>query len=379
MDAISKSVHKFSYDLLKEILKSEQKKNIIYSPFSIVIALKMVMSGANGQTKSQMEKVLHLLQECPSLKECEEELQSDIKGLLSNQKDKKYELNIVNGLFGEKTFTFLDQYVQLLKKEYNAELQTVDFKKNADPERQKINEWVKCLTNGKITNLYGEGSLNESSVIALVNTIYFKGQWAKKFNPENTREGTFHVNKNEKKTVKMMSKSGKFKFLALPELKSKALMLPYEGDLSMIIVLPDEVDGVNELLSKANPDLLTTWAQRKNLREKEVDVILPKFKLEHGYELVQPLKSLGMTDLFQSKADLSGMSNTKGLVVSNLAHKSYIEVNEEGTEAAAATAVGIGVTSLPIRESFNADHPFIFFILRNSDFLIFFQGVLFSP
>ncbi|XP_077125882.1 serpin B3-like [Ranitomeya variabilis] len=379
MDAISKAVNNFSCDLLKEIAKSEPNKNIFYSPLSIATVLKMVMSGAGGNTKSQMEKVLHVSQECSSLKECEEELKSEIKQLLSDQKGKKYELKIVSGIFGDKAFTFIDQYVQLLKNEYNAEVQTVDFKHNAETESQKINEWVKCLTNGKITNLYEKGSLNESSVVALVNAIYFKGKWANKFNPTNTKEGTFHVNKNEKKTIQMMSQSGKFKYLALPEFKSKALMLPYEEDLCMIIVLPDETDGIKELLSKATPDLLATWAQRKNLREKEVDVMIPKFKLEEGYDVTSTLKTLGMTDIFQGNADLSGISSTKGLVLSSFVHKSSIDVDEEGTEAAAATGAGVSVTSLPKREPFTADHPFMFFLAKNSNFLIFFQGVVFSP
>ncbi|CAJ0968072.1 unnamed protein product, partial [Ranitomeya imitator] len=259
MDAISKAVNNFSCDLLKEIAKSEPNKNIFYSPLSIATVLKMVMSGAGGNTKSQMEKVLHVSPECSSLKECEEELKSEIKELLADQKCKKYQLKIVNRLFGDKAFTFIDdgiqgkhrvtkrgpalsnpmftlvtgivgrwravcvtalqrpnndaaairivvwiaaasfsvkQYVQLLKNEYNAEVQTVDFKHNAEAERQKINEWVKCLTNGKITELYEKGSLDESSVAALVNAIYFKGKWANKFSPANTKEGTFHVNKN---------------------------------------------------------------------------------------------------------------------------------------------------------------------------------------
>ncbi|XP_069586869.1 serpin B3-like [Ranitomeya imitator] len=379
MDAISKAVNNFSCDLLKEIAKSEPNKNIFYSPLSIATVLKMVMSGAGGNTKSQMEKVLHVSPECSSLKECEEELKSEIKELLADQKCKKYQLKIVNRLFGDKAFTFIDQYVQLLKNEYNAEVQTVDFKHNAEAERQKINEWVKCLTNGKITELYEKGSLDESSVAALVNAIYFKGKWANKFSPANTKEGTFHVNKNEKKTIQMMSQSGKFKYLALPEFKSKALMLPYEEDLCMIIVLPDETDGIKELLSKATPDLLVTWAQRKNLREKEVDVMIPKFKLEEGYDVTSTLKTLGMTDIFQGNADLSGISSTKGLVLSSFVHKSSIDVDEEGTEAAAATGAGVSVTSLPKREPFTADHPFMFFLAKNSNFLIFFQGVVFSP
>ncbi|XP_075682818.1 serpin B3-like [Rhinoderma darwinii] len=380
MDASSKAVFSFSYDLLKEILKTEKNKNIFYSPVSISIVLEMVMRGSDGNTKSQMEKVLHVPKPCSSAtKDSEEGLQPDIKELLSNQTGKKYELKIVNGLFGEKTFTVLDQYVKRIKNEFNADLQTVDFQHNAEAERKKINEWIKSITNGKIIDLYAKGSLDASSVLALVNAIYFKGQWAKKFHPENTKEGTFHMTKNEKKTIQMMSMSGKFKFAALTEIKCKVLHLPYEEDISMIILLPDEIDGVNELLSKATPDLLTSWVQTKNLRETEIDMKIPKFKMEASYQLLSMLKKLGMTDLFQTNADLSGISKTKGLVVSSVAHKAFIEVNEEGTEAAAATGVGISVTSLPVRVPFIADHPFIFYLVKKSNSLVLFQGALFSP
>lgn len=384
MDASSKAVLNFSCDLLKEIVKVEEKnKNIFYSPLSISAVLKMVMFGASGNTKSQMEKVLHVSEECSSsTKACEEGLPSSIKELLSNQTGKKYELNIVNGVFGEQTFPFLEPFVQHVKNDFSAEVQPVDFLNNAVAVTQKINEWVKCHTKGKIPKLFEENSLDSSSCVALVNAIYFKGQWAKKFNPENTREEAFHLNKNEKKTVQMMSMSGTFKLSSLPNIKSKVLVLPYEDDICMIVVLPDEIDGINELISKTHSELLTSLAEAKNLKETEADVMMPKFKMEESYQLVPMLKEMGMTDLFGPTANLSGISEKKGLFVSSAAHKSMIEVNEEGTEAAAATGVGISVTSIvtaPLREQYVADHPFLFFLVNCTSMLILFQGVLFSP
>ncbi|XP_069814210.1 serpin B3-like [Dendropsophus ebraccatus] len=377
MDASSKAVFNFSFDLMKEMLKTEGDKNIFYSPLGISLVLKMAMLGTSGNTKTEIEKVLHVSEECPT-QDCQG-LPSSIKALLSNQAGKKYDLKVVNALFGEKTITFLEQYLQLIKKEFNVELNPADFKNNAEIERQKINEWVKCLTNGKITDLYAEGKLDGSTVLALVNAIYFKGQWAIKFNPENTREETFNVNKNEKKTIQMMSHSGKFKFAALPDIKSKVLLLPYQEDISMIIVLPDETEGIKELMSKTTPELLTSLAETKDLKETDIDVKIPKFKLEADYELKSKLIEMGMKEVFQENADLSGMSNAKGFVLSSVAHKSCIDVNEEGTEAAAATGAGVSATVAYVRKQFTVDHPFMFCLVNNKDMLMLFCGVVSSP
>ncbi|XP_056376992.1 leukocyte elastase inhibitor-like [Hyla sarda] len=377
MDAASKAVFNFSCDLLKELMKTEQDKNIFFSPLGIATMLKMAMIGAGGNTKSEIEKVLHISEECPT-KDCEG-LPESIKKLLSNKTGKKYELQVVNGFFGEKSITFLDQYLQLLKKDFNAELNPTDFKHNAEAETQKINEWVKCVTNGKIIDLFAKGSFNESAVLALVNAMYFKGQWAIKFNPENTKEGIFNVNKNEKKTIQMMSHSGKFKHAVQPEIKCKILMLPYQEDLSLIIVLPDDIEGIHEVVPKLTPELLTTLAQPGNLKETDVDVQFPKFQLEGNYDLKSQLTELGMKEVFQENADFSGMSDAKGLVLSCVAHKCCIDVNEEGTEAAAATGGAISATSAYVPEPFIVDHPFMFCLVQNTDFLILFKGVVFSP
>ncbi|XP_040287808.1 serpin B3-like [Bufo bufo] len=378
MDAFSKAVLNFSMDLFKEMQKTEQNKNIFCSPLSIFIALKMLLSGACGITKSQIGKVLHASQEGSSSKQCEEGQQSSIKELLSIQTGNNNELMIANAVYVEVLFPILKNYLETLTKDYGAESNNVDFKTNAEVERQKINEWVKSKTNGKINELFPQGSVNNSSVLVLVNAVYFKGTWANKFDEKNTKEGTFHMNKTETKKVQMMSKSGKFKCAELPEIKSKALVVPYEYDISMIIVLPNEIDGLQEVLKNANGDLITKWLQAQNLTETEVDLTMPKFTMEGSYDLIPMLKSMGMTDVFQENADLSGISKTKGIHVSTVVHKAVIQVNEEGTEAAAATGVGIGLTSLPIRTPFHMDHPFIFLLIRKPT-LILFQGVVVSP
>ncbi|XP_044151184.1 serpin B4-like [Bufo gargarizans] len=379
MDAFSKAVLNFSMDLFKEMQKTEQNKNMFCSPLSIFIALKMLMSGAGGNTKSQIEKVLHASEEgssSKSSKQCEEAQQSSIEELLSIQTGKNDKLSIANGAFIKQLFPLEEKFLQILKKCYRAEVNSVDFKTNPEAERQKINEWVESKTERKIRELFAQGSVNNSSVLVLVNAVYFKGTWANKFDEKNTKEGTFHMNKTETKKVQMMSKSGKFKYADLPEIKSKALMMPYESGISMIIVLPNEIDGL-KVMKNATADLIINWLEKQKLTETEVDLTMPKFTMEAGYDLIPMLKSMGMNDVFKENADLSGISKTKGLYVSSVVHKSAIQVNEEGTEAAAATGVGISVTSLPMREKFNVDHPFIIFLIKNK--LILFQGVIVSP
>ncbi|XP_075128081.1 serpin B11-like [Leptodactylus fuscus] len=364
MDTHSKALTMFSFNLMKEITKTEKHKNIMCSPVSIYVALKMVMTGAGGKTKSEME-------------EDTEGLLSAIKALV-NQTDKKYELTIANALFGDKGFNIQETYVQKLKSAFCAEIQAVDFKHRAEEERKKINDWVKCKTNGKITELFATGSLNESSVMVLANALYFKGQWQEKFDEKNTEVGTFYVNQNEKKTCLMMTRSGKYKCATLPEMKSKVVVMPYQNEMCLAILLPDDITGINEVLSMAKPELLINWVHSPSLMEKDVHLKMPKFKMEATYNLVPMLIEMGMNDVFQANADLSGISPTKGICLSTVTHKTYIEVNEEGTAAAAATGAGIVVTSMPVWEQITVDHPFMFCILDKTKSLILFQGLVCS-
>ncbi|XP_053101904.1 serpin B11-like [Hemicordylus capensis] len=396
MSSVSTAISDFGWDLFKEISKDGAQKNIFLSPFSISAALAMVAYGARGNTEAQMEKVLHFKESQHSETSGSEDstairslqpynvnqptatdsqcdrpggIHSQFQALFSqlNKPSNKYELSIANRLYGSIAFLFVQKYLRCIKELYHAGLESVDFEK--PQTRKTINSWVASQTQGKIKDLFPEGSLNPQIVLVLVNAIYFKGMWSSRFKKENTKEAPFRVNKNVSKNVPMMFQSGSFKYAAIQEPPLQLLELPYaEEDLRMMIILPKDSDEGD---NSSSQEKLASFLTYKNIEEwsskmhsREVNVYLPKFKLEEKYDLKKILKSMGMTLLFdRSKVDLSGISGGKDLSVSEVTHKSFVEVNEEGTEAAAATGVGVGVTSVQIPVEFKADAPFTFIIL----------------
>ncbi|XP_078395627.1 leukocyte elastase inhibitor-like isoform X1 [Cetorhinus maximus] len=379
MEDLSKANCQFTLDLFKKLIEKNQAGNIFFSPFSISTALAMVYLGAKGNTASQMAKALHFDQ-VGDVHSGFQKLQLDI-----NQADVSYLLKVANRLYGEKSYNFLEEFCKSTVKFYGAEMTAVDFQAAADETRQEINKWVEAQTEGKIQDLLIQGSLNSNTRLVLVNAIYFKGSWAEKFDEQNTKEMPFRLNKNESKPVKMMYQEEEFLFCDNPELKIKVLELPYVGnDLSMIILLPDDImddsTGLKQLEKALTFEKLQEWTLTNRMRKMNVHVRLPKFKLEDEYELSSPLSSLGMQDLFEvSRADLSGMSGARDLSMSKVVHKSFVEVNEEGTEAAAATAVVIRCQSYTMPQRFIADHPFLFFIRHNKSNNILFFGRYTSP
>ncbi|XP_037661987.1 serpin B4-like [Choloepus didactylus] len=382
MNSLSGAITQFGLDLFQELRKSE-KGNIFLSPLNIASALSMLLLGARNNTALQIEKVLHL-------KEVTENTKADSTGNVHDQFHKlltelkkstgDYQLNIANGLYGEKTFQFLQEYVDNNKKFYLASVESVDFVNAAEESEKKINSWVESQTNGKIKDLFPKGSLDSSTILVLLNAVYFKGQWAEAFKKEYTEEGEFWVNKNESKPVQMMKQSALFNLAFLKDEKAKILEIPYKGkDLSMFVLLPDEVDGLQKLEDKLTAEKLIKWMSSANMRKRNVDLYLPRFKLEESYKLHTQLGDMGMQDAFSNHADFSGMTGGRGLKVSKILHKSFVDVNEEGTEAAAATGTQIVVTSAPIYEKFHCDHPFLFVIMEKDTESILFLGAVSSP
>ncbi|CAN8184333.1 unnamed protein product [Coccothraustes coccothraustes] len=369
----------FAVDLLRKLCEKKSGQNVFFSPFSISSALSMVLLGSRGSTEAQMCKVL-------SLKNAQD-AHNGYQSLLSeiNDPNTKYILRTANRLYGEKTFDFLLSFLESSEKSYLAGLEQMDFLHAWEDCRKQINVWVEERTEGKIQNLLAEGILDSLTKLVLVNAIYFKGNWEKPFRKESTRKRPFQINTKETRPVQMMSKEANFNMTYIGDFQTKILELPYVGnELSMIILLPDAIKdgstGLERLERELTYEKLMDWISPKMMRSTKVKVSLPRFKLEENYDLKPILSSMGMPDAFElGKADFSGISSGKELVLSEVVHKSFVEVNEEGTEAAAATAAVLRPKCAMRVPEFTADHPFLFFIRHNKTSSILFCGRFCCP
>ncbi|XP_054577536.1 leukocyte elastase inhibitor-like [Eptesicus fuscus] len=378
MEKLSLANTRFAVDLFRTLKDNNPSGNIFISPISISSALAMVFLGARGTTAAQMSKTLHF----DVVKKIHSRFQSLIADI--NKRGAPYILKLANRLYGEKSYEFLPEFLASTQKMYGAELASVDFQRASEDARKVINEWVKGQTEGKIPELLAPGVVDNITKLVLVNAIYFKGNWQEKFSKMATTDTPFRLNKKDTKTVKMMYQKSKFPLGYIEDLKCRVLELPYQGrELSMVILLPDDIEdeatGLKKIEDQLTLEKLHEWTKPKNLSSTEVKVHLPRFKLEESYNLNSHLASLGIEELFTTRADLSGMSGAGDLFISKIIHKSFVEVNEEGTEAAAATVLTLKTCSLMGDENFVADHPFIFFIRHNPSTNILFLGRLCCP
>ncbi|XP_046880325.1 leukocyte elastase inhibitor-like isoform X2 [Hypomesus transpacificus] len=366
----------FSLALFQKIAEETPTGNVFFSPLSISSALAMVLLGARGNTATQMSESLHLHKTKDDVHVAFSKLMAQL-----NKKEAPYALSLANRLYGEQTYEFVKEFLGDTRKHYDAELETVDFGKNYEAARLNINGWVEKQTQDKIQNLLQEGTLDELTKLVLVNAIYFKGSWEKKFKDTNTRDTQFKLNQNESKPVKMMYQKTKFPLTFIPEANCQILELPYVGkDLSMLIMLPNEITGLTKLEKNLSYENFIEWTRPDMMDMQEVQVGLPRFKLEQTLDLGAKLTSMGMMDAFdQDLADFSGMSPRNDLVLSKVIHKAFVEVNEEGTEAAAATAAIMMLRCAMMPASFIADHPFLFFIRHNPTNSVLFYGRYCSP
>ncbi|NXX84312.1 OVAL protein, partial [Urocolius indicus] len=396
MCSLSAANAKFCLDFFRELSKRKKNENIFFSPLSLSAAFGMVVLGARGNTLKEIEKVqlctgklepiMNLLF---SYLKCEEGggVHSAFQALLSAVSEPRpgCSLTIANRLFGEVTYPFFQQYLDSTKKFYRAELEPVNFKCTEEEAREKINFWVENETKGKIKDLFAAGFIDPSTVLVLVNAIYFKGKWEVEFKKEDTKEMYFQLNKNERRTVQMMFQEGYFNMAFIEEPKMKVMELPYfNNELSMFILLP-EVDsedftGLEKLECTLTYEKLAGWTSLARMQQLKVKVYLPRFKMEESYVLNKTLQEMGVMNLFNwGKADLSGISRKDGLVVSKAIQKSFVEVNEEGTEAADAMGLVLVPLSHSVSYEFRVDHPFLFFIRHNPTNTIVFFGRCFSP
>lgn len=374
MDDISEANGTFAITLLKMLGEKDKSRNVFFSPLSISSALGMVYLGAKGNTSVQMSQALCLNRDG--------DVHQGFQSLLThvNKPDTQYVLRTASRLFGEKTCDFLSTFKESCQKFYQAELEELSFAQDTEECRKHINDWVSEKTEGKISELLGPGTVDSLTKLVLVNAMYFKGKWNEQFDRKYTRGMPFKTNQ-EQKTVQMMFKQARFNLGYVEDVHTQVLELPYaEEELSMIILLPDDSTDLATVEEALTYEKFRAWTDPENMKKSKVQVFLPRLKLEESCDLESFLRALGMTDAFEeTKADFSGMSNRKNIPVSKVAHKCFVEVNEEGTEAAAATAVVRNARSVRIEPRFCADHPFLFFIKHHETKSILFCGRFSSP
>ncbi len=373
LQRIVKGNNDFGFDLYREL--KGKKGNLFFSPYSISTALAMTYAGARGQTEKEMAKVLRFSLEQEPLHSSFSKLRSKLNGI----QDKGHiKLSIGNSLWAQDGYHFLDSFLNLNRKYYGAGMNFVDFAAKAEAARKTINIWVENKTQQKIKELIKPGMLDQFTRLVLCNAIYFKGDWLSQFDKKKTKDADFYISKNEIIKVPMMSQESKFKFKDFGNFS--AIDLPYEGnDLSMIVFLPKKIDGLAELERNLTNDNVKNWIDKLSSSYKsEILVSLPKFKTVCEFELADILAGMGMPHAF-SGADFFGMTGKKDLFISRVIHKAFVDVNEEGTEAAAATAVVMRKCSIGRLLIFQANRPFVFLIRENQTGSILFVGRIVDP
>ena len=365
----------FAFNLYKQLGQSDVNRNLFFSPGSISFAMAMTYLGAKGNTAAEMKEVMRF-KNVP-----DDELHSSFSELLEAYgKTEGVTLHMANRLYADQSFQVQESYLADSKQHYKAELALVNFQAATEAARLLINQWVEEQTATRIKDILPSGSIDTLTRAVLVNAVYFKGDWNNKFNPDKTESGEFTAADGEKVKVQMMYQKKKFRFGVNQNLHAQAIELPYAGlNMSMIIVLPEP--GKFEHFERVfDTEDIVNCEKSFRMMDRDVHVWLPRFKMEDSFSLGEPLASLGIRDLFdQSRADLSGIDKANSVFVSKVLHKSFLEVNEEGSEAAAATAVVMMLRMLPKEFHFKADRPFMFFIRENMTRSILFMGRLMKP
>jgi len=369
---VAEGCNRFAFDLYARLKGAEG--NLFLSPYSISTALAMTSAGARGETADQMAKVLCLPASGEAVHGAYGALQNDLNAAGEGG---AFELAVANRLWGQKGYRFLPEFLKLLEADYGAGIETLDFAKETEAARKTINAWVEKQTRDKIKDLLKPGILNEMTRLVLTNAIYFKGKWASEFDKKLTRDEDFFLTPEKKVAAPLMHQTAEFGYFDGGEFQ--ALELPYRGDrLAMVVLLPKAKDGLAALEASLSADKVAGWVGK--VRRRKVQVALPRFKTTAEFSLKDTLVAMGMTAAFGGDADFSGMTGAKDLFISAVVHKAFVDVNEEGTEAAAATGVVMERKSKPEPPPvFRADHPFLFLIRDTRSGAILFLGRILDP
>lgn len=373
----AKSSNQFGWDLYQQL--KDKPGNLFFSPASIDLALIMTWSGALDQTARDMGRTLNL----PDQHATHPDLVLPAFGQLQKSLlpvDQPYSLHIANRLWGQSGFKFKDSFLKPLDENFSAGLQELDFRGDSSGATQTINQWVEEQTEDKIQDLIPSGSLGRDTRLVLTNAIYFLGKWQRQFKGADTSDRVFHLAPSQEVRVSSMHQNSRFLYGENDQVQLVAL--PYlGGGAEMLIVLPRQQDGLAGVEANLDQDQLDTWAN--SMTEHQVKLWLPKFSLEDDFSLSSVLGHMGMASALSPKANFTGMAGDPGLFISEVIHKSFIDVYEKGTEAAAATAVTIRTTSMgpltPEAVTFDANHPFVFMIRDVETQTILFMGRVMDP
>jgi len=372
--AVAASNNAFGLDLFGKL--AEKKGNLFFSPYSISSALAMAYAGARGDTAAQMAKTLHFSLEPAKLHPAFGSLTNSLNAA---GKLNEFELSTANALWIQKGEKLLQDFLDLTKSAYGAEPHLVDFAKATEEARVTINRWVEEQTRDKIKELIQKGIVDSATVLVLTNAIYFKGLWAHEFTKAGTSEAPFTLASDEKVQVPTMHQKGEFGYYQGDGFQM--LELPYKGEmLSMVFILPAKPDGLADLEKSLTAETLAKWLGA--LKSEEVAIAIPKFKATCRFRLEEALKSMGMPAAFSlPPADFSGITGVKDLFIGAVIHQAFVDVNEKGTEAAAATAIVVkrGGAPQPPKNVFRADHPFLFLLRDTRSGAILFMGRLMNP
>lgn len=377
LDEHAADMNEFAVALYRQLAASDE--SLIFSPYSIFQAFLMTYAGANAETKAEIAKALAIdPQDGDKVHEWMNALNIRLTARpeFVRQDAQPLEFNVANALWAQKEGQFEQAFLDKLSANYDAGLKLVDFSKPEDA-RQLINLWVAAQTNEKIKELIPAGMLNEMTRLVITNAVYFKGAWSHQFDPQMNTQEPFYKLDGSQTTVEMMNTH--FNGAALVNDQYQAVRLPYEqSSFSMLAIMPtgDFKTFENELGSKLNDILKAIDASSAS-----VQLGLPKFKTESNFSLADQLKALGMEQAFDPNfADFSGITGAKDIFISDAIHQAYIDVNEQGTEAAAATAIAMEMTSMP-GESYEIklDHPFIHVIYDQETGTIVFMGRVLAP
>ncbi len=363
------SDNKFGLKLFREIVEEEKDSNVFISPLSVSMALGMTYNGANGETQEAMQEVLEL--SGLTLQEVNESYRSLIQ--LLRGLDPKVQFQIANSIWYRLGLTPEEEFVNLCQEYFDALVVGLDF---ADPNAAKtINAWVEENTNGKIEEIVDD-PISPAIVMFLIDAIYFKGTWTYQFDEDSTKDAVFSLPDGTKTPCRMMEQRGYYKYLCTDDFQ--AVDLPYgDGDFSMTIFFPHWNINIDSLIAKFDEENLNWWLS--GFSSDSGDIYIPKFKLECELGLNQALKTMGMEIAFRGAADFSKMYKDVGVWIDTVKHKTFVEVNEEGTEAAAVTVVQMEYGPGPPGFYMRVDRPFIFLIRENKSQTILFIGKIVEP